>query len=452
MIWTDYLPIAMFLTLLLFLFSGYPVAFVLGGVALLFGLIGMAFDLFLPIEFFNIVARIYGAVVQNYILVAIPMFIFMGMLLERSGIGEELLASLSRLLRRVPGGLALSVTFLGTIMAATTGIVGASVVMLTLLAAPTMLAQHYRHSFAMGVIGASGTLGILLPPSIMLVLMADILQVSAGRLFLGAVFPGLVLAAFYAAYVVIAARLRPDLAPPPPEGAGEGAASLRQLFRALMPVLCLIALVLGSIGAGLASTTEAAGIGAFGAFVLVALRGRMTLAVMDAVLKGSAGVNAMLFMIFVGAAAFSYVFRALGGDFLIEQLLTSSGADSWTVLIVMMLGAFILGFFFEWIEICLILLPIYLPIIGKLEFGDHVTASEVTIWIAILFAVNLQTSFLTPPFGVSLFYMRGSAPSEVGILSIYRGVIPFVGMQLAVVAVLFLMPDLALWLPRALLD
>ena len=451
MIWTDYLPLGMFAALFALLFTGYPVAFILGGVALAFAGLGMALDLFMGAELFNVVARIYGAVVQNYLLVAIPMFIFMGSLLDKSGIGDDLLGAFSQLLRRVPGGMALSVTLLGTIMAATTGIVGASVVMLTLLAAPAMLDRGYAQSYTMGVIGAAGTLGILLPPSIMLVLMADLMQISAGRLFLGAIVPGLALAGFYALYSVLAVAAFPRFGPQTDDDAATRVSPLG-LLAALVPVLSIIVLVLGSIATGLASTTEAAGVGALGALLLVCLRGRMTRAVWSTVLESSSRINAMLFMIFIGAAAFSYVFRALGGDFLVEDLLLSDGATAWDVLLVMLLGAFVLGFFFEWIEISLILLPIYVPIIGRLDFGTHVPPAEVALWIGILFAVNLQTSFLTPPFGISLFYMRGVAPAEVDIRQIYLGVVPFVLFQLFAMGLVVAWPELALWLPRTLLD
>lgn len=450
MIWTDWLPAAMFLTLFALLFTGFPVAFVLGGTALGFALIGMSLDLFVTAEFFNIIARIYGAVVQNYILVAVPMFIFMGALLDRSGIGDDLLRAFAQLLRRVPGGLGLSVTLLGTIMAATTGIVGASVVMLTLLAAPTMLARGYPESYTMGIIGAAGTLGILLPPSIMLVLMADLMQISAGKLFLGAIVPGLALAALYAIYSV-AAAWRWSEKPEQQDMSVEDTMSGGNLLASLVPILFIIALVLGSIATGMASTTEAAGVGAFGALLLVLVRRRMTQVVWHGVLESSSRINGMLFMIFIGAAAFSYVFRALGGDFLVEDLLLVEGVSAWQVLMLMLLGAFLLGFFFEWIEISLILLPIYVPIIAQLDFGAHVASADVALWIGILFAINLQTSFLTPPFGISLFYMRGVAPKSVRIQSIYRGVIPFVGFQLLAMASVVAWPGLALWLPTLVL-
>lgn len=451
MIWMDFLPLMMFGAMFVLLFSGYPVAFVLGGVAMGFAGIGMSVGMFHPAEFFNIVARIYGGVMQNYLLVAIPMFIFMGALLDKSGIGDDLLSAFSHLLRKVPGGLGLSVTLLGTIMAATTGIVGASVVMLTLLATPAMLSRGYAQSYTMGIIGAAGTLGILIPPSIMLVLMADILQISAGKLFLSAVMPGLILAGFYAVYSVGIAIVRPDMAPRPSVADTE-AFPIGRLLASLLPVLTIVGLVLGSIATGLTSTTEAAGIGAFGALALVILRRRMNGAVWRTTLSSSGQINGMLFMIFFGAAAFSYVFRALGGDFMVEDLLLAGERSAWKVLFFMLLGAFVLGFFFEWIEICLILLPIYVPIIGQLDFGEHVGRSDVALWMGALFAVNLQTSFLTPPFGISLFYMRGVAPEGVSLRAIYIGVIPFVLIQLCVLGALVAFPQIALWLPHALLD
>ena len=451
MIWMDFLPLMMFGAMFVLLFSGYPVAFVLGGVAMGFAGIGMSAGQFHPAEFFNIVARIYGGVMQNYLLVAIPMFIFMGALLDKSGIGDDLLSAFSHLLRKVPGGLGLSVTLLGTIMAATTGIVGASVVMLTLLATPAMLSRGYAQSYTMGIIGAAGTLGILIPPSIMLVLMADILQISAGKLFLSAVMPGLILAGFYAVYSVGIAVVRPEMAPRP-SVADVQPFPIGRLMASLLPVLTIVGLVLGSIATGLTSTTEAAGIGAFGALALVILRRRMNGAVWRTTLSSSGQINGMLFMIFFGAAAFSYVFRALGGDFMVEDLLLAGDRSAWKVLFFMLLGAFVLGFFFEWIEICLILLPIYVPIIGQLDFGEHVGRSDVALWMGALFAVNLQTSFLTPPFGISLFYMRGVAPEGVSLRAIYIGVIPFVLIQLCVLGGLVAFPQIALWLPHVLLD
>lgn len=451
---TDALPLIMFGTLAVLLFTGFPVGFVLGGVGLLFGLFGMMAGSFSSLEFFNILARIYGSVVQNHILVAIPMFIFMGNMLEKSGVGEDLLKTLQRLLWRVPGGLAISVTLLGTIMAATTGIVGASVVMLTLLAMPVLLARGYNPALASGTVASAGTLGVLIPPSIMLVLMADLLLTSVGKLFLAALIPGLILAAFYILFIALACRALPAIAPPVmrEEPLPGGRSLTVELLRSFFPPVILIVMVLGSIGAGWATTTEAAGVGAMGATLIAIAKGRLNMPVMREVLDSSGRINAMLFLIFVGATAFSYVFRALGGDFIVEDIIRSSGADSWTILLALMLLVFFLGFFFEWIEITMIVLPIFMPIIPLLDFGTHVQSSDVVIWIAILVAINLQTSFLTPPFGITLFYMRGCLPESLPMGSIYKGVIPFVILQLLAVLAIALFPSLALWLPSAVLD
>jgi tripartite ATP-independent transporter DctM subunit len=449
----DFLPLFMFLALGIFLFSGYPVAFVLGGIGLSFGLIAMAFDVFDFIQFFNIAPRIWGGIAENLVLTAIPMFIFMGTMLERSGVASDLLNCLQVLLRRVPGGLALSVTLMGTIMAATTGIIGASVVMMTLLALPTMLQRSYNTSLATGTIAASGTLGILIPPSIMLVIMADLLARSVGNLFVAAVFPGLLLASFYAIYIFVICRLKPQLAPLPEDLGGQSTAELTiMVLKSFIPPIFLVFLVLGSILFGWATPTEAAGVGGAGAILLAALNRKLTWKVMRDVVERAALTGGMLFGIFLGATCFSYVFRSLGGDFLVEDLINSLGFGSWGLLIVLMSVVFLLGFFFDWIEITLIVLPIFSPIIEALDFGDHVMKTEMVYWFAILMAVNLQTSFLTPPFGFALFYMKGVAPPEVRIQQIYKGIVPFVLLQLTGLGLVMAFPDIALWLPRMLLN
>jgi tripartite ATP-independent transporter DctM subunit len=449
----DYLPLFMFAALGLFLFSGYPVAFVLGGIGLSFGLIAMLFDVFDFIQFFNIAPRIWGGIAENLVLTAIPMFIFMGTMLERSGVASDLLNCLQVLLRRVPGGLALSVTLMGTIMAATTGIIGASVVMMTLLALPAMLQRSYNTSLATGTIAASGTLGILIPPSIMLVIMADLLARSVGNLFVAAVFPGFLLASFYALYIFVICRARPQLAPLPEDLAEQSMGELLlMVLKSFIPPLFLVFLVLGSILFGWATPTEAAGVGGAGAILLAAINRKLTWTVLKDVVERAALTGGMLFGIFLGATCFSYVFRALGGDFLVEDLINALGFGSWGLLIVLMAVVFLLGFFFDWIEITLIVLPIFSPIISALDFGDHVMKTEVVYWFAILMAVNLQTSFLTPPFGFALFYMKGVAPPEVRIQQIYKGIIPFVGLQLTGLGLVMAFPDIALWLPRVLLD
>ena len=450
----EFLPILMFVALGLLLFSGYPVAFVLGGVALSFGLIGYAMGAFRLIEFYNIVPRIWGGVAENLVLVAVPMFIFMGTMLERSGTAQSLLYALQVMLRRVPGGLALAVTAMGTIMAATTGIIGASVVMITLMALPVMLERRYNTELATGTIAASGTLGIQIPPSIMLVIMADLLSVSVGNLFVAALFPGLILSGLYFAYIWVLTRLRPALAPPmrADEGPDTAAELVRLILVSFAPAAFLILLVLGSIFAGWATPTEAAAVGAAGAILLAALNGQLTPPILGEVAERTALTVSMIFFIFIGATAFSYVFRSLGGDYIVEEIIFGLGLGSWGILFVLMGMVFFLGFFFDWVEITLIVLPVFTPIIRALDFGDHVAQIDKVYWFAILVAVNLQTSFLTPPFGFALFYMKGVAPPSVHLMEIYRGIIPFVLLQLAGLGLVIAFPEIALWLPRQLLD
>ncbi len=450
----ELLPVLMFLALAILLFSGYPVAFVLGGVGLFFGFIGISLEVFNLIEFFNILSRIWGGVCENLILVAIPMFIFMGTMLEKSGVAKDLLYALQILLRRVPGGLALSVTIMGTIMAATTGIIGASVVMMTLLALPVMLERKYDKSLSTGTIAASGTLGILIPPSIMLVIMADLLAISVGTLFIASVFPGLLLAILYFIYLLIRTRINQSLAPPLPDSIGptNNKEKLKLIFKSFLPPIFLILLVLGSIFAGFATPTEAAGVGALGSILLAVLNKRLNFKVLKEVTERSALTGAMIFGIFVGATAFSYVFRSLGGDDLIHQFVNEIGFGPWGILFIMMGLVFLLGFFFDWVEITLIVLPLFAPIMRTLDFAGHVAPDLVIPWIAVLLAVNLQTSFLTPPFGFALFYMKGVSPAGVKIQTIYKGIIPFVALQLVGLALVIKYPEIALWLPARILD
>ena len=450
----DLLPVLMFAALGLLLFTGYPVAFVLGGVALGFAGLGMAYDVFVPLQLFNLLPRIWGGIAENLILTAVPMFIFMGTMLEKSGVATDLLHCLQVLLRRVPGGLALSVTVMGTVMAATTGIIGASVVMMTLLALPVMMQQKYSHELSTGTIAASGTLGILIPPSIMLVVMADLLAKSVGNLFFAALFPGLLLSGMYFVYIFTVSRIKPSLAPPLPRDIGpESALALVLLVaRSFLPPVFLIFLVLGSILFGWATPTEAAGVGAAGATLLAILRGKLTFRVLKEVVERSALTGGMLFMIFLCATAFSYVFRALGGDDVVIGTVEAAELTSWGILVAVMVLVFILGFFFDWIEITLIVLPVFTPIIELLDFGDHVMKKDVVYWFAILLAVNLQTSFLTPPFGFALFYMKGVAPPALKMIEVYRGIIPFVILQIIGLGAVMAFPDIAMWLPNTVLD
>ena len=447
---TDYLPIFMFITMGVLLFTGYPVAFILGGVAITYGFIGFLLGAFSLGEFFNFVPRIWGFAAENLVLVAIPSFVFMGVMMERSGIANDLLYTTQVLLRRVPGGLAMSVTVMGTILAAMTGIIGASVTMMTALALPSMLRQRYSHALATGVIAASGTLGILIPPSIMLIIMADLMQVSVGNLFMGALLPGLGLAAMYLIFIGTWSALRPEVAPPLAKGELEiGKRELpRMLFRAFMPPVILITLIKGSILMGWATPSEAGAVGAFGATMLAIANGRFNWPMLKGVCHSSGLTIAMVFMIIVSATCFAYVFRSLGGDYIVEDLIRASGLGSWGLLILLMAMTFFLGFFLDWVEITLIILPIFAPLVVGLDFGDHVAKAEMLYWFLILMAVNLQTSFLTPPFGFALFYLKGVAPKEVATLSVYKGVIPFVIIQLIGLGMVIWQPEIALWLPR----
>ena len=471
----DYLPIMMFAFLAVLLFSGFPVAFILAGTGLLFGLIGIIFDVFSWAEFGAIPARIYGSLAESLILTAIPMFILMGVVLERSGIAKNLLTGLEYLLGSTPGALALAVVVMGTIMAATTGIIGASVVMMTLMALPAMAEKKYNMEFAAGTIAAAGTLGILLPPSIMLIIMAELLSKSVGVLFKAAVIPGVMLAVFYFLYIIIRCWLDPTLAPV--AKVEKNALSAKELStllaQSLLPPFALVALVLGSIIFGWATPTEAAGVGAAGAILLSfftfkpesnsrtstravsepdtgGTRSKSFRAFLSDALYRTTTTNAMLFAIFIGSTIFAYTFRSLGGDDLIIDFVDHLGLGSWALLLMIMLVVFLLGFFLDWIEITMIVLPIFAPIIADFDFGAHVDSASTIYWFAILMALNLQTSFLTPPFGFSLFYMKAAAGDNIELKQIYRGAVPFVIIQIIGLGLVMAFPEIALWLPNQL--
>ncbi len=450
----DYLPVFMFATLALLLFTGYPVAFLLGGIAVAYGLIGYALGVFHLIEFFNFIARIWGGAAENLVLVALPTFVFMGVMMERSGVANDMLYCCQVLLRRVPGGLALAVTVMGTILAAMTGIIGASVTMMTALALPPMLRQNYSHALATGTIAASGTLGILIPPSIMLILMADLLSVSVGTLFMAALAPGLVLAVCYLTYITVISKAKPEMAPPlPREMLYVPPKELPPLLlKSFFPPVFLIAFIKGSILFGLATPSEAGAVGAFGALFLGWIKGRLRWDILKGVSHSSGLTIAMIFFIIIGATAFAYVFRSLGGDDIVEELILEVGLGSWGLLFLIMGIVFILGFFLDWIEITLIILPVFAPMVAELDFGDHVAKEEMIFWFTVLVAINLQTSFLTPPFGFALFYLKGIAPPEVRTVSIYRGIIPFVILQASVLILVMWQPEISLWLPRVVYD
>jgi tripartite ATP-independent transporter DctM subunit len=429
----DYLAGWMFLALSLLLFAGFPVAFTLLGTSLIFGLVGFGWD------FFNLLPiRIWG-VMTNFTLVAVPLFIFMGVMLERSGLAGELLEAMGRLFGRVRGGLALAVVMVGALLGASTGIVGATVVTMGLLALPTMMRHRYQPELATGTVAASGTLGQIIPPSIVLVLLGDILGVPVGDLFVGALLPGLLLVVFYLLYIAIRARLQPEIAPLPDRDEEMDPVAL---VKALVPSLFLILVVLGSIFAGVASPTEAAGVGAMGATLLCLVKRRLSVKILREVMEATTRLTSMVFVILCGAAAFGLVFRGLGGDLLIRDLVGQIPFGKWGVLAAVMGLLFVAGFFLDFIEITFIHIPVLAPLMSHFGFDP--------LWFAILFALNLQTSFLTPPFGFALFYLKGSAPPGISTLSIYRGIIPFVLLQLLALLMVILFPALVTWLPAVL--
>jgi tripartite ATP-independent transporter DctM subunit len=406
------------------------------------------------IEFFNFLPRIWGQAAENLVLVAVPAFVFMGVMMERSGIANDLLYCVQVLLKRVPGALALAVTIMGTILAAMTGIIGASVTMMTALALPTMMRQGYSHALSCGTIAASGTLGILIPPSIMLIIMADLMSVSVGNVFMAAWGPGLALVGLYVIFVVTLAAVKPSIAPPlPPHLLHVPKAELGPLIlRAFIPPVFLIGLIKGAILFGWSTPSEAGAVGAFGAILLALFNGRLTYHTMESVCHSSARTVAMIFFIIISATCFAYVYRSLGGDDVVEDLITASGLGSWGLLFLIMGIVFLLGFFLDWIEITLIVLPVFAPLVVGLDFGDHVAKENMIFWFIILMSVNLQTSFLTPPFGFALFYLKGIAPREIRIQSIYLGIIPFVLLQCSAVVVVILYPEVALWLMRTVYE
>ena len=443
-----------------FLLLGVPVGFSLGGASVITTAVAVvsdqSFGTFSGLDFnvFSLVVnRIYG-VMGNWVLVALPMFILMGNFLDKSGLAEKLMHSLGYMSRRFPGGLALSVTLIGVLLAASTGIIGASVVLLGMVSLPVMMRAKYQKSLAVGTVCGAGTLGILIPPSIMLIIMADRLQLSVGDLFLGAVVPGMLLAGLYFAFIIGYSLLKPGVAPAvqlDEDEADEG--SLRGLFLAIVPTLALILLVLGSIFYGFATPTEASGLGAAGAMLLAASNKRLNMKVIRESLEGTLHTMGFLFAIFIGATCFSLVLRLLGGDDLIANLVQNWDVGDYTKIAAILFVVFLLGFFLEWIEITLIILPIVGMVILNMDFswvtevGMDPTARPSLVWFCILFAMTLQTSFLTPPVGFALFYVKGVAPKEISISDVYRGAIPFIILQLIALVLLMMFPKLVIWLP-----
>jgi len=427
----EYLPIIFFIVAFILILIGYPVAFTLGGVAVIVGI--WMFD----IDFFYLLSlRIFGTM-QNFVLLGVPLFVFMGVMLEKSGIAEKLLETMALLFGRFKGGLALSVIAVGALLAASTGIVGATVVTMGLISLPTMLKRGYAPTLAMGTIAASGTLGQIIPPSVVLVLLASVLNVSVGALFLAAIVPGFCLIGMYMIYVIIYAQLHPNQAPamPPEEVAHfQNKGFSKEIIQSFLLPLLLIILVLGTIIGGIASPTEAAGIGAMGALILTACKGKLNNKILRVVTKETLMLTSMVFMILIGATAFSLVFRGLEGDKLFLEMISKSNLGPNGFMILVMIMVFIAGFFIDFIEIIFIVVPIVAPIFASMGVD--------LVWVGILLAINLQTSFLTPPFGFALFYLKGVAPPEIKTKQLYIGVLPFVAIQIIFLGLLILFPQL----------
>jgi len=437
----------MFAGALVLIFSGYPVAFALGGTALLFAGVGgeaglLTWDLLQAMP-----SRLFG-IMSNFILLAVPFFIFMGTMLEKSRLAEDLLTTIGQLFGAVRGGLAIAVVFVGALLAAATGVVGASVVAMGLISMPVMLQYGYSEELSSGVITAAGTLGQIIPPSIVLIVLADQLGISVGDLFIGALLPGMALATLYGLYAGGVALVWPDAAPALPKDAREIAPFrlAKRVLLVMMPPLVLILLVLGSIFAGVATPTEAGALGAVGAIVLAAVNGRLTLDALRETMDETMRLTSMVLFLLVGSTAFALVFRGIGGDFWIEGLLTNLPGGVIGFLIVANLTIFILGFFIDFFEIAFVIIPLLQTPAAQLlppEFGA--TADAALVWFGVMVGMNLQTSFLTPPFGFALFYLRGVAPDEVSTTQIYRGAVPFIAIQAAGLLLMILYPELVTW-------
>lgn len=419
----------MFGAALVMLMLGFPVAFTFGGVALFFGIYAEGMDLFAFMPF-----RIMS-VMQNTVLMAVPLFIFMGVVLQRTRLAEQLLTSMGRLFGGLPGGLAISTILVGALLAASTGVVGASVVAMGLISLPVMLAHKYDKRLATGTICASGTLGQIVPPSIILIILGDVLGLPVGDLFKAAVMPGVVLIGLYIAYILIMTRFKPETAPAMPregEDVGRGKEILDALL-AIIPPLALIVVVLGSIFTGIATPTESSALGGVGAVVLAIIYRQFSFKMVWDASKDTVKVTAMVFAILIGATAFSMVFSYTGGDYLLEDWLMMLPGEQWGFIILAMLVILVLGFFIDFVEISFIIVPILAPVAESMGIN--------MLWFAILIAMNLQTSFLTPPFGFSLFYLKGVAPPEVRTLDIYKGIIPFILLQILVLALIVIFPE-----------
>ena len=451
----DYIPLLMFAVVCLVLMAGYPVALTLAGTALLFALAGTATGHFDMSFLHALPNRLYGTM-DNTTLIAVPLFVLMGVMLEKSKLAEDLLDSMALLFGKFKGGLGISVVVVGMLLAASTGIVGATVVTMGLMSLPTMLKRGYDPALATGSICATGTLGQIIPPSIALVLLGDILSsayqqaqlsqgiftpktISIGDLFVGAIIPGLLLVVLYIGYLLVISRLKPTAAPVAIDDAGTDQISAGRLLRSLLPPVVLIVAVLGSILSGAATPTEAAGVGALGATLLAVSRGQLNLERLRDVTRSTTEVSAMVFLILIGATVFSLVFRGFGGEELVSELFDHIPGGVVGATLVVMVVIFFLGFILDFIEITFVVVPIVGPVLLAMGLDP--------IWLGIMIAINLQTSFLTPPFGFALFYLRGVAPASVKTGDIYRGVVPFIIIQLLLMLLLSLWPALATWLP-----
>ena len=454
----EFIPLFLFLAVCGVLLLGYPVAFSLAGTALAFAMVGVASGNF-DVSFLSAFpSRIFG-IMTNQTLIAVPLFVLMGVVLERSRIAENLLETMSKLFGKYRGGLAISVTLVGALLAASTGIVGATVVTMGLMSLPTMLKKGYNPGLAAGTICATGTLGQIIPPSIALVLLGDVLSnayqqaqldmgiftpktVSVGDLFMGALIPGLLLVVLYLIYIISIAFLKPEYAPALSEEELESDNLFKEVLSSLAPPLVLIVLVLGSIIGGFATPTEAASVGAFGAIVLALFKRQLSFSIMKDILQSATQVTSMVFMILIGAALFSIVFRGFGGDEVIREFFETLPGGVFTACLLVMLVIFLLGFILDFIEITFVVIPIVGPILLSMGVDP--------IWLGIMIAINLQTSFLTPPFGFALFYLRGVAPEGLATQQIYKGVVPFIGIQLFALSLIAAFPAIATWLPGIL--
>ena len=430
----EIVALILFAAIFILILFGFPVAFTLAGLSVIVGY------LFIP-DFFDLLPLRFMGVIQNIVLLAVPLFIFMGLMLEKSGLAENLLETMAILFGKIKGGLAISVVVVGALLAASTGIVGATVITMGLISLPTMLKRNYSPELAAGTIASSGTLGQIIPPSVVLVLLGSVLQVSVGDLFKAAIIPGVLLVAVYVIYILIKAHFDPTSAPAIPDDEIKLFKSehfVKKLISAFVFPLGLIVAVLGSIFAGIASPTEAAAVGALGATVLTLIQGKFTMSVLKDVMRGTSHLTSMVFMILFGATTFALVFRGLEGDRFLIDLIQDSNLSATTFLLLVMVVVFVAGFFIDFIEIIFIIVPVVAPI--------FVTYDMDLIWIGILLALNLQTSFLSPPFGFALFYLKGVAPKSITTAHIYRGIVPFVLIQLAFLLLIVFFPKIIFFL------